>query len=149
MAVDVQAFTSQAFERLKSSAATDAAGVAIGPLVRAALGAGADSIIHAEELKQYGEDNPAPARPLLAFRSGPIAGQSYDMRPLLFTWWVYDDPGEGYYAINGLLTLIERAYPPNAIPFAHTAVANIGQETTDPVLGWAVRTLQLAITTRG
>ena len=151
MAVDVQGFTSLVFERLKSSAATDAAGVAIGPLVRAALGAGADSVIHAEELKKYAppQNAPAPPRPLIAFRAGVVAGLSYDMRPLTFTWWVYDAPGGGYWRINGLLPLIERAYPRDSIAFAHVAVTNIGQETTDPVLGWNVRPLQLTLTTRG
>jgi len=144
---DLQSFTSQVYARLKS----DAAGVS----VRAALGAAATSIVHAEELKTYVKKNGvstvnAPLRPLLAFRSGPVAGNSYDMRIPLYTWWIYDDPEEGYWRINGVQRLIEQAYyPPFCIPFAHITTANIGQETTDPVLGWAVRTLQLALTARG
>lgn len=142
--VDLQSYTALVFGRLKS----DSAGAA----VRAALGAGAASVIHAEELKKYSTTNgtPAPARPLLAFRSGPVAGSSYDMRVPLYTWWIYDDTEQGYWRINALQVLIERAYyPPHCIPFAHIATANIGQETDDPVLGWATRTLQLALTTRG
>lgn len=147
--VDLQSYTAQVFARLKSSTALDAAGVAIGPLIRAALGDGAGSIIHAETLKTYTNENPAPRRPLLAFRGGPVAGQSFDMRTALYTWWVYDDADKGYWNINALQKLIERAYPFDCFPFVRMAVSNIGQETTDPAFGWNVRTLQLALITRG
>lgn len=142
MAVDVPTRTAQILARLTA----DSAGAA----VRDALGAGAASIIHGEELKRYTKENPMPTRPLIAYRWGPIDGQSFEMRGLLLNLWLYDDPGQRYTRINALLPLIEQAYyPPDCIPFGRIAATNTGQEFPDLTLGLVARTLQLRYITRG
>jgi hypothetical protein len=111
-----------------------------GGAVRAALGAGAASIIPAEKLRQ----EPRPARPLLVWRGGSVGGQSGDMRPITGVWWAYDDPGQGYARIDALVPLIEAAYPRDALAWGETRITLIGQATEDATLdGLLVRPVQL------
>jgi len=136
--VDVQARTADVFARLKSHSA--------GTAVRAALGNGANSVIPAEDLKA----KPPPATPFLALRGGPVAGAGIEMRIPIWTWYLYDDVQAGYWRVNGLIPLIEQAYPPQAVPYGRIQVVAIGGETSDPALnGLLVRTVQLAYYTRG
>lgn len=135
--VDLQLKTDEVFSRLKSDAA--------GAVVRVALGDGANSVIHAQQLSL----GSLPATPFLALRAGPVAGRSYDMRIPTWTWWLYDDPSAYYWRINGLVPLIEAAYPRGSIAFGAIEVANIGGETVDDALNLLVRTVQLAFYTRG
>jgi hypothetical protein len=144
MAVDVATITAQLLARLT----TDSAGAA----VRGALGAAAASIVHGDALKQYVDGSPMPARPILAYRWGPIGGRAFEMRPILLNLWLYDDadPAQRYARINALLPLIQKAYyPPDCIPFGRTEPGIAGQEFPDPVLGLLARTLQIVFTTRG
>jgi hypothetical protein len=151
MAVDVPTITGQLLGRLT----TDLAGAA----VRAALGLGppatatkADCIVHGDKLKQYVDGLPMPARPLIAYRWGPIGGRAFEMRPVLLNLWLYDDadPTQRYSRITALLPLVQALYyPPDCIPFGRTEAANVGQEYPDPVLGLLARTLQITFTTRG
>ncbi len=149
MAVDVPTITAQILARLT----TDAAGSA----VRAVLGAGADGIVHGDQLKRYTKQYPMPARPLIAYRWGPITGASFEMRALLLTFWPYDDPPEPgddptqrYARINSLLPLLEQTfYPPDCIPFGRIEATNTGQEFPDQVLGLLTRPITFAFMTRG
>lgn len=136
LGVDLQLRTKQVFDQLASAAA--------GAAVRAALGAGAASIIHAEQLNK----ETLPARPLLALRGGAMPGQSGDIRIPTWRWWIYDEPAQGYYRINGLVPLIEQAYPFYCIPFGKILVSGVSEEyPIDPTLGLLARVLPLAFYT--
>lgn len=151
MAIDVPTITAQLLARLTSDAA--------GAQVRAALGLGppplatkADCIVHGDRLKQFVDGMPMPARPIIAYRWGPIGGRAFEMRPVLLNLWLYDDAdGTVRYArISALIPLVQALYyPPDCIPFGRTETANIGQEFPDPVLGLLARTIQITYTTRG
>jgi len=120
------------FARLKS----DAAGAA----VRAALGAGAQSVIPAEQLRR----EPRPARLMAVWRGGSVGGASGDMRGITGTWWIYDDPPQGYARIDALIPLIEAAYPLDVIAPGETRITLIGQQSEDGTLGGLlVRPVQL------
>jgi hypothetical protein len=139
VAVDLQLVTSQIWARLASDLDAPAAAV------RAALGAGATSIIHADQLVQ----EPRPARPFLAFRGGSLTGESFDMRPFFCRWFVYDDPGQGHWRINGLVPLIEAAYPRFCVPYGRIVVSLVTDERPDDTLNLLFRSIQLIYTRRG
>jgi hypothetical protein len=111
------------YARLKS----DAAGAA----VRAATGPGsADGVIPAHLLRK-----PRPATPFLVGRAGVISGQSDAMRGVVFIWWIYDDPAQGYARIDALIDLVGAAYPLGALAWGETRVTLIGQQGEDASLG--------------
>lgn len=139
LGVDLQTITSQIWARLASD--TDAPALA----VRAVLGAGASSIIHAKDL----DKESLPARPFMALRGGTLGGQSGQMRPFVIRWWVYDDPGQGYWRINGLVPLIEQVYTEFCIPHGRVVVGPVGDEWPDLELDQFTRSIQLTYTTRG
>jgi hypothetical protein len=110
------------YARLKS----DAAGAA----VRAATGAGdASGVIPAHLLRK-----PLPARPFVCARAGVISGQSDSMRGVVLTWWVYDQPEQGYARIDALIDLVSAAYPIDALAWGETRVTLIGQQAEDSSL---------------
>ncbi len=136
LGVDLQQRTTQIFDQLAVAAA--------GAAVRAALGAGAASVVHAEQLKQP----PLPATPFLALRGGAMPGQSGDMRIPVWRWWIYDDPQQGHYRINGIAPLVEQAYPFYCIPFGKVVVSGVSEEyPIDPSLGLLARVVTLAFYT--
>lgn len=139
LGVDLQLITSQVWARVASD--VDAPALA----ARAALGAGAASIIHAKDL----DKNALPARPFLALRGGVLGGQSGQMRPFVVRWFVYDDPAEGYWQINGLIPLIEQVYTELCIPHGQVVVGPVGDEFHDQQLDLFTRTIQVTYTTRG
>lgn len=111
------------YARLKS----DAAGAA----VRAATGPGtAAGVIPAHRLRL-----PRPAPPFLVGRAGVISGQSDAMRGVVFTWWIYDEPEQGYARIDALIDLVSAAYPLDALAWGETRVTQIGQQGEDSSLG--------------
>jgi hypothetical protein len=127
------------YERLKSHAA--------GAAVRAATGPGtADGVIPAHLLRV----TPRPARPFVCGRAGVISGQSGEMRGAVLTWWIYDDPGEGYARIDALIDLVIAAYPERALDWGKTRVTLIGQQGEDAQLGGLLmRPIQLTYSRRG
>lgn len=136
LGVDLQQRTIQVFDQLAVAAA--------GSAVRAALGDGASSIMHAERLNAA----TLPGRPLLALRGGAMPGQSGEMRIPVWRWWVYDDPDRRYYRINGLIPLIEQAYPFYCMPFGKVAISGVSEEyPVDPSLGLLARVIALAFYT--
>lgn len=136
MPLDPQVLTAAFYAVLE----TDAAGAA----VRAALAAGATSIVPARQLNR----DSLPAAPFLALRPGVINGARYQVRSAFFTWWVYDDPIQEYWRINGILPLIEAAYPKEALPFYSTELVSIGQEIPDESLNRLTRSIQWVVRTR-
>jgi hypothetical protein len=64
-----------------------------------------------------------------------ISGQSDGMRGVILTWWIYDDPGEGYARIDALIDLVIAAYPIDALPWGETRTTLIGQQGEDSTLG--------------
>ena len=104
---------------------------AAGAAVRAATGEGsAAGIIPAHRLRI----TPRPARPFLCARAGVISGQEGDMRGVILTWWIYDDPGQGYARIDALIDLVRAAYPIDAVPLGTTRITLIGQHGEDSSL---------------
>jgi hypothetical protein len=111
------------YARLK----TDAAGAS----VRAATGPGtAAGVIPAHLLRK-----PLPAPPFLVGRAGVISGQWDSMRGVVFTWWIYDEPPQGYARIDALIDLVSAAYPIGALAWGETRVTGIGQQGEDSSLG--------------
>ena len=139
LGVDLQLITSQVWARVASD--MDAPALA----ARAALGAGATSIIHAKDLNK----DALPARLFLALRGGTLGGQSGQMRPFRIHWFIYDDPAEGYWRINGLVPLIEQVYTEFCIPHGRVVVGPVGDEFHDEKLDLFTRSIQLTYTTRG
>lgn len=132
MPLELASISSALFDRI----ATGDAGAA----VRALLGS-AGSVIPADKLGQ----RPLPARPLAVWRDGAVGGRSLDMRTVTGTWWVYDDPGQGYARIHSVIAAIEAAYPPDALANGRVRVGPIGQASDDRSLGGLLtRPLQIA-----
>lgn len=77
--------------------------------VRAALGAGAASVISADDLTVES----LPARPFVALRGGPIAGlPAWDAQRMTAIWWLYDDWGSYKFTrVDALIGLIDAAIP--------------------------------------
>lgn len=140
--IDLNAIATLLFNRL----ALDAAGSA----VRAQLGAGANGLIHAQDLAGYSADRPLPARTLLALRRGRVPTSEHIIRLPSWTWWIYDDPGQGYYRINQLIPLLEQAYTAAPVQLASGNVLgalqfDIGDETSDPALGLLCCTFKIVV----
>lgn len=140
--VDLAAITLAVSERLR----TDAAGSA----VRAALGAGAASVLHAEDLRVEGLAVAAlPARPLVALRRGPTPQSQGVVYGPLYTWYCYDDIAQGYGRIEALPLLIAQAFRARLI-VGTTAVGaqelgSVGAQLRDERLGLLVVPMQLII----
>lgn len=136
---DPQALIEAVYGRL----AQDAAGAP----VRALLGDGAASIIHARRLR----DQVLPLRPLLALRAGAQVPLERVLNQASFTWWIYDDPEQDYARINALIFPVSNAYDWRRYPLATPTVAagtvqvQAGQETEDTALGLLVRPVYLTI----
>lgn len=137
MPLDLATIVTAQYARLASDSA--------GSAVRAALGAGSASVIHARTL------DPAalPAAPFVAYRERGVAGESWEMRPVLGDWWIYDLPTYGTTRINALITLIHTAYPRAAIAHCETVVSNVGAPIHDTALDRIGRAVSLTSYTRG
>jgi hypothetical protein len=97
-----------------------------GAAVRALLGAGADSVLVAEDLRIEGLTVLSlPARPLVALRRGavPIDGRVVN-RPV-YTWYVYDDPSAGYGRIEALLQPLAQVYEGTPLFVSTVAVGDV------------------------
>jgi hypothetical protein len=104
---------------------------AAGASVRAATGPGdASGVIPAHLLR-----TPLPAPPFLCARAGVISGQTDAMRGVVLTWWIYDEPEQGYARIDALIDLVGAAYPIDAVAYGETRVTLIGQQGEDRTLG--------------
>jgi hypothetical protein len=140
--IDLAAITIAVFERLR----TDAAGAA----VRAALGAGADSVLHAEDLRVEGLGVRAlPARPLVALRRGVAPQSQRVVYQPIYTWYCYDDPAIGYGRIEALPLLIAQAFATRLIVPASAVGAQdtgaIGAQLRDDRLKLLVITAPVVI----
>lgn len=98
--------------------------------VLAALGAGSSSVILKQALA-----SPHPAAPFIAVAFGPMTGDTEDVRVLYPTLWLYDNTQYAWGRLNPLTTIIEAAYPRDAIAYCDTRYAGgIGEEITDAAL---------------
>ena len=140
--IDLAAITIAVCERLRS----DAAGAA----VRALLGAGAASVLHAEDLRVEGLSVRAlPARPLVALRRGSVPQSQRVVYTPLYTWYCYDDPAQGYGRIEALPLLIAQAFS-TWLVIGTTAVgaqdvSAVGAQLRDDKLKLLVITAQLVV----
>jgi hypothetical protein len=121
--VAIATYRATLYERLKSHVAGRAVRLATGPR-------DASGVIAAHLLRR-----PLPPRPFLCARAGAISGQENGMRGVVLTWWIYDDPAQGYARIDTLADLVRAAYPVDAIVYGETRVTQIGQQTEDAALG--------------
>lgn len=120
---------------------TDSAGTA----VRAALGDGANSVIHSADLNAAS----LPPAPFLALRIGVGGGQRYQKQTFFYTWQTYDDAGQRWYRIESLiLPLMRTAYPKNIIPYATTDFLPWGQQLIDPALHLPTRSAPFTVAVR-
>lgn len=134
MALNLDSIVTAQYARLASDAA-----------VVAALGAGSASIIDAHTLDRA----PLPPAPFVAFRERAVSGESFQIRPVIGEWFVYDLPTYGTTRINPLIALIQAAYPRTAISHTETVVSNIGAPFLDTALDRIGRAVQLTSYTRG
>jgi hypothetical protein len=127
-----------AFNRVKSDAA--------GASVRAMLGEEGASVIPADHLGR----GDLPARPLLAYRPGPVptvAGVDVHNGG----WLIYDDPGQGTYRIGQIAAALALAYdldrgaPPLPSPAGVARVGSLSEPREDAALGLRFRRLDLTI----
>lgn len=116
--IGLPALTDAVYARL----ASDAAGAA----VRTALGAGASSVLMAEDLRVEGLTIAAlPARPIVALRRGAVpTTQRAIVDVPVYTWYAYDDVDVGYGNLEALAPLIAAAYQ-GGLAVAAVAVGNI------------------------
>ena len=119
-----------------------------GAPVRVQLGAGAASVIHADELSRGLQA--LPARPLIAYRAGAVATvQGVDVHTA--DLWIYDDPEQRTYRIDQIAAALpgvydyQRGAPTLPSPAGAAALGTLGEPRTDPALGLAVRRLPLTI----
>lgn len=154
--IDLDVLDRMVFERIE----LDAQGAAI----RAVLGDGANSIIHAEDLPDdkdpYVQGGSTqiilPKRPLLAFRAMPIFTTDRDIQIPTFRWHVYDDrTAWGYLKIKSIITLLGRAYAADPqLQFASggvigsAGVTDASSETSDPSLNLLLRYVTVTIVAR-
>jgi hypothetical protein len=82
-----------------------------GAAVRAALGAGAASVVERNKINAAS----LPATPFLALQWGVKGGPRTGVRQYFPTWWIYDSPLHWMTRIEALIPLIEAAYPEDAI----------------------------------
>lgn len=136
---DINAITTLVYNRPR----VDAEGAAL----RTALGTGAAArIIHARLL-----GTATPPRLFLALRGGPTIPRETVNQTHVFTWWIYDDPAQGYWRINEALRLLAQAYAarrlslPQAAPISSVTLDNAGPESEDEALGLLFRSASLIV----
>jgi len=139
--IDLFAVGALVVARLK----TDAEGAS----VRALLGAGAQGVIHADDLSR----DTLPARPLLALRAGPVPQLNRIVHAPIFTWWIYDDLEQRYARIDALARPITLAYAARKLALSSGGVigsVEVGQlsaQQPDPALGLVCRSIKVILHT--
>lgn len=101
-----------------------------GSAVRAALGAGAASVVDREDLNAAS----LPVFPFVALQWGVAGGSRTGLRQYFPTWWLYDDAQYRWRRLEALITLIEAAYPEDALSMCHIDFLPV-REVIDVPLG--------------
>ena len=141
--IDIAAITAAIYAR----PAADAAGAA----VRALLGDGAASVLHAEDLRVEGlHIAQLPARPLLALRRGAAPQADRVIWRPTFTWFIYDDIAQGYARTERVLAALGLAYyaaPVEAagVRIGEVEAASLGAQLREAPLGLLYEALTLAV----
>lgn len=126
------------FNVLKTSSA--------GAPVRAALGAGATSVIEREDLKGV-----LPALPLVALQWGVRASggkRNRGVKTFYPIWFLYDGTAYRQTRLEPLVTLIEAAYAEDALTMCYTDFLPV-RELTDDALHLPAKSMPFEIRTRG
>lgn len=131
-----------------------------GAAVRAKLGAGAKSIVHASLIDQKIEADRVgptaakvvlPPRPFVAFRRGAVPRTQRVLVLFMATWFIYDDPGINYWKIDELASLIPLAYQARMLRQAaggvigNVEVGDIGPQLPDTTLGLLSSSIRVTI----
>ncbi len=140
--VDLAALTAAVYARLKSDSAGDDA--------RTLLGAGADSVLLAEDLRVEGLTiAQLPERPLIALRRGPAPTDGRVVSRPIYTWYCYDDPATGYGNLEQLPLAVANAYDTalmvNSGDIGRDVVVSAGAQTRDDRLGLLLVPITVAI----
>lgn len=124
-----------------------------GGVLRSALGDGANSVLHARELLMEDQKTPSvlPTRPLLAMRAGSLNESDRTLYLASVDWYIYDDPVQGYWRINSLISMIGQAYDVAGMLsisgrlFGDMEMPFVSDELPDPTLGLLFRYLRVAV----
>ncbi len=123
---------------------TDTAGTA----VRAALGAGATSIVERQGLSA-GVTN-LPARPFIALQWGNGGGvRNRGIQTFFPVWWAYDEDLYGWGRLEDLVALIHAAYGEDSISMCYTDFLPVRELTDQALGGLPAKSLPFTIRTRG
>lgn len=143
---NVALLTALFFNRIKSDPQ--------GGIVRSALGAGADSVLRTYELVPDTESAVPlvlPTRPIVAMHMNALTESERALYLGRVTWYIYDDPVQGYWRVSSLVSMISGAYA--SVPlrsasgrlFGDLTVPFISDELPDQKLGLYFRYLQVAV----
>jgi len=177
MAIEVEVVTTALVLRLRGQEPNAADAALVAPIIEelhALLGLStlegvtskASSIAHARWLASYrssynGAGSGAPATnsgaqllaPFIAYREGPILLRERTIQIPTYRLFVYDEPGKGYWRINKIVPLVERALtePPLQVAtgalIANVAVSSVSGATTDTAVSLATRYLTVSMDT--
>jgi hypothetical protein len=92
-----------------------------------------------------------PPRPLVAFRAGAMSQRLDAAYIVNFSWFIYDDPVQGYWRINKLIKPIHVAYSAMPLPsvfgrlVGKAELLGPGPDLEDQALGLLFRQLRVAI----
>lgn len=119
-----------------------------GTATRAALGAGASSVIVREELNKA----TLPLAPfvVLHWNSQPSGGpRNRGVRTYYPIWWLYDMPDKRQSQLDALQPLIETAYPEDAVSMCYVDFLPVRDLLDSALDGFPAKSMAFKIVTRG
>ncbi len=119
-----------------------------GSAARAALGAGASSVIVREELNKAS----LPAAPFIVFQwiGQPSGGpRNREVKTYYPIWWLYDQSVYRHSRLEPLIPLIEAAYPEDAIKMCYLDFLPTRELTERAIANMPVKSMAFQIRTRG
>ncbi len=112
--------------------------------LRAALGAGTNSVLEAEDINVA----VLPTTPFIALRWGTIGGPRDQVQRYFPTWWIYDALPQRWDRIDAILPLLTAAYPLEAINYCEIDYLTASAEVTDHGLNLRAKAQPFTIGTR-